>query len=101
MISLRDQIVNENILSSTNSGLSGLRKKVEQWIDDNNIDGAIINPDCSITVKGVRIYRNGIDRNVVKGPIPDYIVINETGHLTVTETDSLKNAQCSYPFMLT
>ena len=91
MISLRDQIVNENILTSTKYGISGLKEKVEKWIDDNNIEGAVINPDCSITVKGIQIDRNGIDRNVVKGPIPDYIVINEIGHLTVTETDSLKN----------
>ena len=48
MISLRDKIVNENILTSTKSGLSGLKEKVEKWIDDNNIDGAIINPDCSL-----------------------------------------------------
>ena len=86
MISLRDKIVNENILTSTKSGLSAVREKVEKWIDDNNIDGAIINPDCSITVEGVRM-----GRNVVKGPIPDYIVINEIGSLIVTETDSLKN----------
>lgn len=86
MISLRDKIINESILASTKSGISGLKEKVKQWIADNHIEGAVINPDCSITVKGIRM-----DRNVVKGPIPDYIVINEIGHLTVTETDSLKN----------
>ena len=86
MISLRDKIVNEGILDSTGSGKAGLKKKVEKWIADNDIKGAVINPDCSITVGGTRS-----GRNIVKGAIPDYIVINDIDYLIVTETDSLKN----------
>ena len=87
MISLRDKIVNEGILDSTRSGKEGLKKQVEEWIEDNNIKDATINPDCSVTIGGnVRF-----GKNVIKGAIPDYIVLNSVQDLTITETDSLKN----------
>ena len=87
MISLRDKIVNEGILGSTNSGKARLKKQVEEWIEDNNIKDATINPDCSVTIGGnVRF-----GKNVIKGAIPDYIVLNSVQDLTITETDSLKN----------
>lgn len=68
MISLKDKILNESILGSTKSGKEGLRSRVEEWIDDNNLKDAFINPDCSVTI--------GSRRNVVKGNIPDYIILN-------------------------
>lgn len=87
MISLRDKIINEGILDSTKSGKSGIKKQVEDWIVDNNIKDAIINPDCSVTIGGnVRF-----GRNVIKGEIPDYIVLNSVQDLRITETNSLKN----------
>ena len=86
MISLRDKIVNEGVLNSTKSGVEGVRKHVEEWIAENNIKKAIINPDCSITIGSSRL-----GENVIKGNIPDYIVINDAQNLTITECTSLKN----------
>ena len=60
MISLRDKIVNEGVLNSTKSGVEGLRKHVEEWIAENNIKKAIINPDCSITIGSSRLGENVI-----------------------------------------
>lgn len=87
MISLRDKIVNEGILDSTGSGKVGLKKQVENWIADNNIKDAIINPDCSVTIGGNTRW----GANIVKGNIPDYIVLNNVQDLTITECTSLKN----------
>jgi hypothetical protein len=83
MISLKDKILNESILGSTKSGKEGLRSRVEEWIDDNNLKDAFINPDCSVTIGG--------RRNVVKGNIPDFIILNSVQNLTITECTSLKN----------
>lgn len=86
MISLKDKILNESILGSTKSGKEGLRSMVEDWINDNKLKDTFINPDCSVTIGG-----NSNRRNVVKGDIPDYIILNSVQNLTITECTSLKN----------
>lgn len=82
-----NEYIQESILGSTKSGKELLRSRVEDWINDNNLKGTTINPDCSVTIGGNTRWRT----NIVKGNIPDFIVLNSVQDLTITECTSLKN----------
>lgn len=77
----------ESILKSLNAGKTGVKKQVEDWITVQELKNTIINPDCSITIGGNTRWGT----NIVKGNIPDYIVLNSVQDLTITECTSLKN----------
>lgn len=77
----------ESILKSVDAGKTGVRKQVEDWITVQELKNTIINPDCSVTIGGNTRWGT----NIVKGNIPDYIVLNSVQDLTITECTSLKN----------
>lgn len=77
----------ESILKSVDAGYDLVKKQVEAWVAEQGLKAVVINPDCSITISGNA--RRGT--NIVKGNIPDYIVLNSVQDLTITECTSLKN----------
>ena len=77
----------ESILKSVDAGHDLVRKQVEAWVAEQGLKAVVINPDCSITIGGNTRWGT----NIVKGNIPDYIVLNSVQDLTITECTSLKN----------
>lgn len=78
--------LSESILKSVSAGKEEVRKRIEDWIAENNYGKYVVNDDFTIT-----LFDPSSKGNVIKGNIPDYIVIDSAGFITITDCTSLKN----------
>jgi hypothetical protein len=81
MISLRDKIVDESIISSTKAGRSGVLERAEEWLKERNIRNYEINDDGKF-----EIWERSI---TITEPIPDFVSIKKTRTMILTTKEAL------------
>jgi hypothetical protein len=80
MISLRDKILNEGILSSTKSGAANIDERIKEWF----ISQGVNENDIRITNEHKVLVSTVIRRMFeLKEPIPDFIKIEKCGALKI------------------
>lgn len=84
MISLKDKILNESILSTVGSGKQGLKEQIEEWLKRNNITQYDIDPE-SLEVK----FMN--EKVYLTEPIPDFMHVSAAKRIFVRSKEALKN----------
>ena len=82
MISLRDKIIGESILSSTKAGKSGMLERAESWLKEHNIRNYEINDDGKF-----EIWEKAI---TLTEPIPEFVSIKKARTVILTTKDSLQ-----------
>ena len=88
MISLKDKILNESILSSTKSGASSIDERITQWFISQGVDER----DFRITDEHKVIVSSVIRRMFeLKEPIPDFIKIEKCGAIKIRNSNQFNN----------
>ena len=88
MISLRDKIFNEGILSSTKSGAANIDERIKEWFISQGVDER----DLLIT-KEHKVMVSSVIRRMfeLKEPIPDFIKIEKCGAIKIRSGNNFKN----------
>lgn len=88
MISLRDKIINESILSSTKSGAANIDERIKQWFISQGVDER----DLRITKEHKVIVATPLRKMFeLKAPIPDFIKIEKCGAIRIQCGHHFKN----------
>lgn len=88
MISLRDKILNESILSSTKSGVANIDERIKQWFISQGVDER----DLHITKEHKVIVATSMRRMFdLKESIPDFIKIEKCGAIKIRSGNHFNN----------
>lgn len=88
MISLRDKILNESILSSTKSGASNIDERIKQWFISQGVDER----DLHITKEHKVIVASSMRKMFdLKERIPDFIKIERCGAIKICNENYFEN----------
>lgn len=88
MISLRDKILNEGILSSTKSGAANIDERIKQWFISQGVDER----DLHITKEHKVIVATSMRRMFdLKESIPDFIKIEKCGAIKIRSGNHFNN----------
>lgn len=90
MISLRDKILKEGILSSTKSGAASIDERIKQWFISQGINERYFRITDEHKVIVSTILRLGIILDL-KEPIPDFIKIEKCGVIKICSSDYFNN----------
>ena len=82
MISLRDKVVGESIISSTKAGRSGVLERAEEWLKERNIRNYEINDDGKF-----EIWEREI---IITEPIPDFVNIKKVRTIALKTKEALQ-----------
>jgi hypothetical protein len=82
MISLRDKVVGESIISSTKAGKSGMLERAEEWLKEHNIRNYEINDDGKF-----EIWEREI---IITEPIPDFVNIKKVRTIALKTKEALQ-----------
>lgn len=90
MISLRDKILNESILSSTKSGAANIDERIKQWFISQGVDEKYFRITDEHKVIVSTILKLGIIFDL-KEPIPDFIKIERCGAIKIHNANLFEN----------
>ena len=90
MISLRDKILKESILSSTKSGASNIDERITQWFISQGINERYFRITDEHKVVVSTILKLGIILEL-KEPIPDFIKIEKCGAIKISSANLFEN----------
>ena len=82
MISLRDKIVRESIISSTKSGKGSIIERTENWLKEHNIRNYEINDNGKIEIWEKEI--------TLTEPIPDFVSIKKVRTIVLKTKEALQ-----------
>lgn len=88
MISLRDKILNESILSSTKSGAANIDERIKQWFISQGVDERDMRIDDNHKVIVSTTIRRMFE---LKEPIPDFIKIERCGAIKIRSMNHIEN----------
>lgn len=88
MISLKDKILKESILSSTKSGAASIDERIKQWFISQGVDERDIRIADNHKVIVSTVIRRMFD---LKERIPDFIKIEKCGAIKIHSMDHIEN----------
>lgn len=88
MISLREKIVGESILSSTKSGAANIDERIKEWFISQGVDERDIRITDEHKVMVSSVIRRMFE---LKEPIPDFIKIEKCGALKIRSGNNFEN----------